>query len=408
MPHTDADLLIVGGGHVGAALALAADAAGLSALLIDDHPLERRLAAEFDGRAYALAHASIAMLRALGVWAGLEAEAQPVRRIEIFDGRPGAVGPLRLAFDGSEIEARPVAALVEDRRLRQALLGAAAAREGIAQRAPARVAAMRVEPARAVLTLEDGAELAAPLVAACDGRRSRLAEWAGLARASRPYRQSGLVCAVEHDRPHEGVARQVFHPGGPFAMLPLTGGRSSLVWSERRREAARIAGLSDAAYLAEAARRAGGLLGRMRLVGRRWSYPLEASLAYRLVAPRLALVGDAAQSLHPIAGQGLNVAFRDAASLAETVAEAARRGEDWGSEAVLERHQRRRRFDAASFVAGTDALARLFSTDVGPLRALRDLGLAAVDRAPALKRAFMLEAAGLAGAPPRLLRGERL
>ncbi|WP_333834056.1 FAD-dependent monooxygenase [Rubrimonas sp.] len=399
----DADLLIAGGGLVGPALALAAAQAGLSSILIDAEPRERRAAPEFDGRAYALAAASVRCLQALGLWAPVAAQAQPMTAIEIFDGVPGRRGDRRLRFDG-EGDA-PFAVLLEDRFLRGALLDAVAAEPLIAERAPARAAAMRVEPGRAALTLEDGTELSGRLVAACDGKRSALARGAGIARAGRAYDQIGLVCAIRCERPHEGVARQIFYPGGPFAILPLPGDRASIVWSERAPVARRIAGLDDRAYAAEIAARMGGLLGRVALEGRRWAYPLALSVARDFVAPRLALVGDAAHAMHPIAGQGFNVALRDVGALAEVLAEAARRGEDVGGALPLERYQRWRRFDSNLFGIFTDGMNRLFSNDLGPLRALRDLGLAAVEAAPALKRAFVAAAAGDAGEPPRLLRG---
>ncbi len=400
------DLAIVGGGLVGPALALAAAQAGLSVTLLDAKPVERRAAPDFDGRAYALAAASVRCLRGLGLWDAVAAQAQPMRAIEIFDGRPGRRGAARLRFDGSEPDAAPFAVLLEDRFLRGALLDAVAAEPLIAHRAPVRVEAMRVEAGRALLSLAGGEVLPARLVAACDGKRSALARAAGIARTGRRYGQTGLVCAIRHERPHQGVARQIFYPGGPFAILPLPGDRASIVWSERDAVAARIAGLDDRAYAAEIAARMDGLLGRVALAGQRWAYPLELSLARDFVAPHLALLGDAAHAMHPIAGQGFNVALRDVAALAQVAAEAKRRGEAIGSALVLERYQRWRRFDATTFGAFTDGMNRLFSNDIAPVRALRDFGLGLVNAAPALKRAIVATAAGEAGDAPRLLRGE--
>ena len=405
-PRFDADALIVGGGNAGAALALALGAAGLSVILLDSTPVERRAAPDFDGRAYALAAASVNALTALGVWPAVKDHAQPMTEIRISDGRLGDPGPVRLRFEGADLDRAPFATLLEDRWLRGALLDAVAAHPRIEHRAPARVAHHRVEPARAVAVLEDGAEIAAGVIAACDGRRSAVARRAGIRWTGRSYGQTGLVCAVRHETPHHGVARQIFYPGGPFAILPLPGDVSSLVWSERDAEARRIAALGGAAYTAEVAFRMGGVLGDVELAGKRWAYPLELLLAYRYVGPRVAAVGDAAHALHPIAGQGFNLALRDVAALAETLADAARRGEDVGAEGVLARYDRWRRADSTGLAAATDGLNRLFSSDVGPLRLLRDAGLATVNAAPALKRAFMGAAAGLTGDRPRLLRGE--
>ncbi len=402
----DADVAIIGGGNAGAALALALDSAGLTAILVDGKPLETRADPAFDGRAYALAAASVKLLGALGVWPGLAGRAQRMEAIEILDGRPGAPGPVRLRFEGAELDAAPFAFLLEDRHLRPALLAAAAARPGLRHLAPAAVTAMTPEPGGALVRLADGGALRARLAVAADGRRSPLARAAGIGWTGRAYGMTGLVCALDCDRPHGGVARQAFYPGGPFAMLPLPGDRISVVWSERASAAARIAALPDAAYLDEIRVRAGGLLGGIRLAGRRWAYPLELALAYGYVAPRLALLGDAAHAVHPIAGQGFNLALRDVAALAEVLAEARRRGEDVGSAEVLARYQEWRRFDGAAFALGMDGLVSLFSTDIGPLRALRDAGLAAVGAMPALKRAIMGYAAGADAGGPRLLRGE--
>jgi 2-octaprenyl-6-methoxyphenol hydroxylase len=403
--HVDADLLIVGGGNAGAALALAAARAGLSSLLLDRTPAERRADPDFDGRAYALAAASVKALEAIGVWRAVADKAQPMREIRIADGRLGDPGPVRLRFSGADLDRAPFAVLLEDRWLRGALLDAVAAEPLITHRAPAVVADHRVEPARTVATLEDGSQVAARAIAACDGRRSTVAARAGIRWTGRSYGQTGLVCSVRHSTPHDGVARQVFYPGGPFAMLPLPGDVTSIVWSEREAEARRIAALDDQGYLAEIALRSGGVLGDLELVGGRWAYPLVLLLAYAYVGPRVAAVGDAAHALHPIAGQGFNLALRDVAALAETLGEARRRGEDIGAPGPLAGYERWRRADSTGLAMATDGLNRLFSTDSGLVRGLRDVGLAAVDAAPALKRAFMTAAAGLDGDQPRMLRG---
>lgn len=402
----DADVLIAGGGHVGSTLALALARAGLTSCLLDAKPVAQRLDPAFDGRAYALAAASVKLLQALGVWPAVAREAEAMRAIEIFDGEIGRPGPPRLRFAGADLDTYPFAVLLEDRFLRRALLDAVAATGEVTPLSPARVVAHAAGTAGVTATLEDGRVLRGRVLVAADGRRSPIAAAAGLRWTGRRYGQTGLVCAISHETPHHGVARQVFYPGGPFAILPLPGDRSSIVWSELEAVAARIAALDDSDYLAEIRLRIGGLLDGVALAGRRWAYPLELALAYAYVAPRLAVMGDAAHAMHPIAGQGFNVGLRDVAALAEVLAEAARRGEDIGAVTVLERYQRWRRFDGLALGAFTDTMNRLFSTDATPLRLMRDIGLGMVDAAPALKRRIMAAAAGTTGDLPRLLRGE--
>jgi 2-octaprenyl-6-methoxyphenol hydroxylase len=404
-PH-DTDVLIVGGGLAGAALSLALARGGLSSILLDTVATETRADPGFDGRAYALAAASVNLLRGIGVWGTVAAHAQPMTAIEIFDGEIGRPGPVRLRFEGAELDTFPFAVLLEDRFLRPALLEAVAAEPLVEQRAPFRAVAHEAGATGATVTGADGTVLRGAVAVAADGRRSPLAAAAGLRWSGRRYGQTGLVCAIDLAVDHGGLARQVFYPGGPFAVLPLPERRAQIVWSERTALAERIAGLDDAGYLEEIRRRLGGLAEATGLAGRRWAYPLELALAYAFAAPRLALLGDAAHAMHPIAGQGFNVGLRDVATLAEVLAEARRRGEDVGTAAVLDRYQRWRRFDSTALGGVTDGLNRLFSTDAGPVRALRDAGLRFVNAAPGIKRRIMTAAAGLDGDLPRLLRGE--
>jgi len=408
------DIIVVGGGLTGPVLALALAGAGFRVTVLDRVAAERRAEPDFDGRAYAVALGSARLLTALGVWGTVVDKAQPIRDIAVADGIPGAIfgaAPL-LHFDPRETDEGQVGWIVEDRWLRGALLDAMDAATGLTQIAPAKVAEVDYGSAAATLRMADGRTLAAPLVIACDGRRSALAVAAGIGRLRWGYDQVGLVNAIEHALPHDGLAHQSFFPGGPFAVLPLPQdagrNRSSLVWSERTAEAERLKGLDDAAFTAEIAARIGGRLGDIRLAGRRWAYPLDLTLAERYAMPRLALAGDAAHGIHPIAGQGLNIGLRDVGALAEVLVEAARIGEDIGSPIVLERYQRWRRFDATILALGMDALNRLFSNHNPALKLARDAGLAAVNRTGALRRAFMREAAGVAGDVPRLLRGQAL
>jgi len=270
------------------------------------------------------------------------------------------------------------------------------------------VVAQRVEGLGAAVELESGARLSAPLLIGADGRASGTAARAGIRRTGWDYGQTALVCAVAHEKPHGGCAHQFFMPGGPLAILPLTGNRSSIVWSERRALAEHISGLDDSGFLEALRPRFGDFLGTISLAGDRYSYPLGLSLADRIVADRLALVGDAAQTVHPIAGQGLNQGLRDVGTLAEVVADARRRGEDIGTAAVLERHRRWRSFDRAALALATDGFNRLFSNDNALLRLGRDIGMGVMEHLPGLRRRFVREAAGLAGDAPRLLRGQPL
>lgn len=400
------DILIVGGGLNGPALALALAQGGFRVTVIDALPAATRAEAGFDGRAYALAAASQRMLAVLGLWPALAAEAQPILRIVAADGRPGeGASALHLAFDHAEIEDGPMGFMVEDRHLRPALIAAMAAEPRITHLAPARVVAQETAGAVARVRLEGGEELQGRLLVGADGVASGTAARAGIGRRGHDYGQTALVCAVAHERPHGGSAYQLFLPGGPLAILPLCGGRSAIVWSERRALAEAVAALDDAGFLAALRPRFGGFLGGIRLQGARHAYPLALSLAERIAAPRLALIGDAAHGIHPIAGQGLNLGLRDAGALAEVLTVARRRGEDPGAADVLERYARWRRFDTLALALATDGFNRLFSNDNPVLRGVRDLGLAAVSALPGLRRAFIREAAGLAGDVPRLLRG---
>ncbi|MBK5926391.1 FAD-dependent monooxygenase [Rhodobaculum claviforme] len=408
MEH-DADVLIVGGGLNGPLLALALARAGLRVTVIDALPAGVRGDPGFDGRAYAMALASVRMLRAMGLWAGLEADAEPILRVRAADGRVGeAPSALHLSLDHAEIEEGPLGAMVEDRHLRRALMDAMAAEPGITHRAGARVVAQAADATGVRVTLAGGETVRGALLVGCDGRDSGTARRAGIRRVHWRYGQTALVCAVEHTRPHNGVAQQLFLPGGPLAMLPLTHNRSSIVWSEATAVAAAIAGLDEAGYRAALTLRLGDALGEVGLVGRRWSYPLGLSLANRFVDARLALVGDAAHGIHPIAGQGLNLGLRDVAALAEVLVDALRRGEDIAAPAVLARYQVWRRFDATAMALATDTFNRVFSNDNGVLRGLRDIGLGVAGAVPTLRRAFMRQAAGLTGEVPRLMQGRPL
>ncbi|MEM9146599.1 MAG: UbiH/UbiF/VisC/COQ6 family ubiquinone biosynthesis hydroxylase [Pseudomonadota bacterium] len=402
MAGTIQDVVVVGGGLIGSALAAVLAQAGARVSLIDRLSDRDRADPAFDGRAYAFSLGSARLVDRIGLWAALEPDAQPICGIQVGE---GAGSPVLLHFDPRNMDEARIGWIVEDHRLRRALIDAPAK---VDVRAPAAVRSVQYGPGAARLHLDDGNTLAARLVVAADGRRSAIAREAGVGRLGWSYGQNGLVAAIEHAEDHEGVAHQSFFPGGPFAVLPLSGRRSSIVWSECKTRAEALMALDEAAYAAELRSRIGVRLGDVRLVGKRWAYPLDLTLAERYCAPRLALIGDAAHGVHPIAGQGMNMGLRDVAALAETVVEAARRGEDMGSITVLERYERWRRFDATAFALGMDALNRLFSNGSAGLSALRQAGLGVVSTLDPLKRALMREATGQAGVVPRLLRGQPL
>lgn len=406
----DADILIVGGGLNGPALGLALAQGGLRVVVVDARPAPARAEAGFDGRAYALAIASQRLLAGIGVWPALAGQVQPILQIKASDGRPGqGPAPFFLTFDAAEIEEGPMGFMVEDRHLYAAFLAAMAAQPGLTLLSGEMVSAQEVDGSGVTVTLASGRRLRAAVLLGCDGRGSGTAARAGIRRQGWGYGQTALVTAVHHARDHQGIAQQFFMPSGPLAILPLPGAHhSSIVWSETDAAAQAIQALDDPGYLAALRPRFGDFLGEIALAGARFTYPLSLSLAERFVAPRLALVGDAAHGVHPIAGQGLNLGLRDVGALAQVLVEAARRGEDIGALDVLERYERWRRFDSTTLALGMDTVNRLFSNDNPLLRAGRDLGLGLVNAMPGLRRSFIRQAAGLTGELPRLLAGRPL
>lgn len=403
------DVLVVGGSLNGAALALALARGGLSVTVIDALAATTQADPGFDGRSYALALASVRMLAALDLWPGLRDNAQPILEIKVSDGRAGqGASPFTLHFDHAETEDGPLGQMIEDRHLRRTLLTALATTPGITHLPGRRVTDQRIDARQARVTLDDGTTLTAALLVGADGRTGRTATRAGIKRRVTDYGQTALVCAVGHEKPHHGIAHQFFMPPGPLAILPLTGNRSSIVWSETTSQAAAIQALSEDDYLEVLRPRFGSFLGQIHLAGARYTYPLNMTLAASFTAARLALVGDAVRGIHPIAGQGLNAGLRDVAALAEVVLLAHRRGEDIGRSDVLARYARWRRFDSTTLALTSDGFNRLFSSDNPILRLGRDLGLGAVGALPGLRRAILREAAGLTGDLPKLLTGQQV
>jgi 2-octaprenyl-6-methoxyphenol hydroxylase len=411
------DIIVCGGGMVGLTLGLAAAQGGLRVTVVDALLPETVLAASFDGRVSALAYASVRMLTALGVWPHLAPHAQPIHEILVTDGKPGQpASPFSLHFDANEIGAATLGHIAENRHIRAALY--AAMPPGLSLIAPAAVTRLENVPGGVIAHLGNGETIQAALAVAADGRDSKLRAAQGIGVIGWSYPQTGIVATVAHERPHNCVAYEHFLPSGPFAILPMTPAsnseavghkktdRSSLVWTEDKNKAPAMLALDQAGFDAEVARRFGPHLGATHVVGERWSYPLSFHLARDFVRPRFALAGDCAHGIHPIAGQGLNLGLKDAAALAETLLDAARLGRDIGALDTLKRYERWRRFDSLALAASTDALNRLFSNDIAPLRHLRDLGLGIVDAVGPARRFFMRHAGGDVGKLPKLLKGE--
>jgi 2-octaprenyl-6-methoxyphenol hydroxylase len=405
----ETDIAIVGGGLNGPALGLALSQIGLRVTVIDRLESDVRSDAGFDGRSYALALTTTRLLDGIGVWDHVAENAQPMLEIKVTDGRAGeGPSPFFMHFDHTEIEEGPMGHMVEDRHLRLALMNATKAADGITLMNGEEVIAQNVDASGVTLTLASGKTVRAKLLVGADGRGSETAMRAGIKRIGWGYAQTALVCAISHEKPHGGVAHQFFMPPGPLAILPLTENRSSIVWSETAENAARINALPDEAYLDVLRPRFGDFLGEISLAGARYTYPLSLSLAHSMVADRVALLGDAAHGVHPIAGQGLNAGMRDVAALAEVTADALRRGQDIGSVTVLDQYQIWRRFDNTALALATDSFNRLFSNDNPLLRIARDVGMAAINAMPGARRGFIREAAGLTGNLPRLMQGEPL
>ena len=406
----DTDIVVVGGGLNGPALALALAQGGFRVTVVDTRHARARADLGFDGRAYSLAIASKRLLSVLGIWAVVGDKSQPILQIKASDGRAGAgPSPFFLTFDHAEIEEGPMGFMLEDRHLYAAFLAAMQSEPAVTLMSGDSVVAQEASLSGVTVTLASGMKLSAKMLVGCDGRGSGTATRAGIKRVGWGYGQTALVTAVKHDMPHHGVAHQFFMPGGPFAILPLHGGHhASIVWSESDAVAGAVQSLSDADYLDALRLRFGDFLGEISLAGERFTYPLSLSLAQSFTASRLALVGDAAHGVHPIAGQGLNLGLRDVAALAQVVTEAARRGEDIGATDVLQRYQRWRRFDATTLALGMDSVNRLFSNDNPLLRTGRGLGLGAVNAIPGLRRTFIRQAAGLTGDLPKLLAGQAI
>lgn len=410
MPHIcempmEFNALVAGGGAVGTALALTLAREGLHVGLIDGASIRKKISAEFDGRAFALSLSSCRYLEWLGFGGLLEEMGQPVLSVAVADGRPeSGAWPVELIFDRVDIHAGDLGRIIEARHLNHALARAVETEPNVAVHSESRIKRIENDGGTITADLEDGGRLEAPVLIGCDGRSSPVAASAGIAGTTKDYRQSALVFGVDHELPHMGMARQLFMATGPIAILPMLGNSSAVVWTESAENAAWLAGLEEEGFLEQLRPRFGETLGAISLSGKRFLWPLALVLADSVAAERTALAGDAAHVIHPLAGQGLNLGLRDAATLAEVLVRAARRGEDIGRIEVLERYQKRRRFDAASMAAATDAFNFMFSIDGDFARLTRQAGMAAVAKLPWLRRTAMREAAGIAGDLPAPMR----
>lgn len=412
----DADVILGGGGLVGQTLALALEQAGLSVIVIDAAKPAETLATTFDGRAFAIAFASYRMWRALGLGDELDQVAQPIEQIMVTDGRlPGRArkgGPslLHLHFDRAEMKEldEPLGLMVEARHVRLALDRGVKAAKSIRMIQPQSVTAIERDPAGVTVTLANGETLRAPLLGGADGRRSFVRQAVGIRTIGWDYPVTAIVATIQHEEPHGEVAHEYFLPSGPFAILPLKGNRSNIVWAEPRKAADALLKMNEPDFIAELRLRFGDFLGALSLEGPRFGYPLSMQLAERMIDARVALAGDSAHGIHPLAGQGLNLGLKDCAALAECIADGVNLGLDPGDVSILERYQRWRRFDNVSMAMGMEFFDKLFSNDIAPVRAARTLGLAAVNAVGPARRFFMKYAGGGAGDLPKLLRGESL
>ena len=402
--EVDSDIIIVGGGLNGSLMAIAAANIGFSTIVLDSKDNEASVENRFDGRSYALALSSVRLLKNLDIFKDIIDKSQPILDIKILDGKL-VQGPSQfsLHFDNNEIHDGPMGQMVEDRFIRKALLTKINKNEQIDYKFNSKVTEHKKQSGYISVTLDNGKKLDTKLLVGADGRNSELANRAEIKKSGWKYNQSALVCAIEHEADHNGVAWQYFMPSGPLAVLPMTGKRSCIVWTEQNANAKAINLFDETRYTKILAARLGNFLGKFKIIGDRHTYPLELSIADQFIDERLALIGDAAHSVHPIAGQGLNAGFKDIAVLAHIIQDAHHRGEDLGSLGVLKRYEEWRRFDSAQLAYSTDLFNKLFSNENEALRLARNIGLKLLDSIPVAKRNIIKEAAGITGELPRLM-----
>jgi 2-octaprenyl-6-methoxyphenol hydroxylase len=396
-------ILIIGGGLVGSAMALALAKAGLSVALVEAKTRKDQLAPAFDGRTSAIAAGSLKVLESIDVWQALD-DTCPITDIRVCE----SGGAHYVHYDHHEAGGVPFGHIVENRLLREALYNAVDAQNNITIYEPDSLKSYEITFKGVAATLTSGKTLKTPLILMADGKFSKSRALAGIEPRITEYGQTAIVASIRHSEPHNGLALENFMPAGPFAVLPMTGKRSNIVWSESHAMAAHMVSLPDTEFAAEIQKRAGDYLGEIELIGPRHTYPLMLIQAEAQIAERVALIGDAGHGIHPIAGQGVNLGYRDVAVLAEMLADQARLGLDVGDPALLTRYAKRRKSDVGSMSMATDALNRLFSNNNPALHIARDLGLGAVERMPRLKGFFMRHAMGMGGETPKMMRGEAI
>lgn len=397
---TETDIIIAGGGMVGMSMAIALARLGLTVTLLEKTSLPAQLEVAFDGRVSAIALGSVRLLETIGAWETMRAHAEPIRDIRVSDGNT----PFFLHYDHTEIGDEPFGYIVENRYIRHALQERANALPHLSMIEKADISGFSVKDNHAEVALSDGRVFVSPLVLAADGKSSPLRTRAGIRTVERDYKQTAIVCTIAHSLPHHGLAQERFLPAGPFAVLPMTNQRSSLVWVEPADRAQLYLDLSKGECEQEITERVGEYLGTITLAGERFAYPLSLMHAKHYVSPRLALIGDAAHGIHPIAGQGVNLGFRDVAVLEELIRKQHALGLDVGAESLLAHYQRWRRFDNVSMMGVTDGLNHLFCSSLLPVKAARGLGMWGVSKMPFLKRFFMKHAMGLVGDVPEAMR----
>lgn len=402
------DILIVGGGMIGLTQALALASAGLRAVVVERQTPDAVTAMDYDGRVSTISYGSAAMFGRIGAWEHMVEHAEPIVEIRVADSGAPPYLKLFLHFDHREVGDRPFGFTVENRFIRHALHRALEGTGDADLIAPADVLQVERGPHGVRAQLADGRTIRAALAVGAEGRHSPLREAAGIRCLSWQYDQTAIVTTVRHEGGHGGIASELFLPAGPFALLPMQGNRSALIWTERSRDVPGLLALDDAAFNEAIMERAGGHWGRIECDARRWSFPLGLQNAERYIDHRLALIGDAAHGMHPVAGQGLNLGLRDVAALSEVLIDTARLGLDLGGGEALRRYQQWRRFDALKMLLMTDGLARLFSNNIAPIRLARVLGLGLVNRIGPAKRYFERQAAAMSGDLPKLIRGEAL
>ncbi len=398
------DVLISGAGVVGMALAYALSKHGIKVIIIDALDVGKSLNDEFDGRSYAISYAPYIMLKTIGLWDKIGAEAQPIDEIHVTDGN----SPIFLHFDQDELGDGPLGQMVEVRHIRAGLFDAICEEENIELIAPAKITATNTDHGHVEVNLDNGEMIRASLLIGAEGRGSTLRQQNDIRIRLWDYKQTAIVTTVEHELDHQGIAHEKFYPDGPFAILPLKNNRSSIVWCENPQRAKTIMSLNDRAFDAELAKKFGDFLGEVKSMGQRWSYPLTMQLADDYIGERFCLIGDAVHGIHPIAGQGFNMGLRDISVLTEVLVDAHRLGGDIGSEFVLERYVHWRRTDNNMLALGMDGLTRLFSNDYPIIKMARRVGIAAVEEMPVVKKFFMKHARGTVGKLPKLLQGKSL